>query len=51
MRTGKVTPGWNYGEALGGGSEAGPSWHGASGVQVHSTNTRTTDPEVIEKRT
>lgn len=36
---------------MGGGSGAGPTWHGASGVQGHSTNTRTTDPEVIEKRT
>ncbi|KAF2086298.1 5-oxoprolinase, partial [Saccharata proteae CBS 121410] len=49
--TGRVLPGWNYGEALGGGSGAGPGWHGTSAVQVHSTNTRTTDPEVIEKRT
>ncbi|GAD94465.1 hypothetical protein AOR_1_1676174 [Paecilomyces variotii No. 5] len=49
--TGKVTPGWNYGETVGGGSGAGPTWHGANGVNVHSTNTRATDPEVIEKRT
>ncbi|KAK8245963.1 oxoprolinase [Phyllosticta capitalensis] len=49
--TGITTPGWNYGEALGGGSGAGPGWHGTSAVQVHSTNTKTTDPEVIEKRT
>jgi 5-oxoprolinase (ATP-hydrolysing) len=50
-RTGIVAPGWNYGESLGGGSGAGPGWHGAHGVNVHSTNTRNTDPEVIEKRT
>ena len=49
--TGKVTPGWNYGETVGGGSGAGPTWHGTNGVNVHSTNTRATDPEVIEKRT
>ncbi|KKA16213.1 5-oxoprolinase (ATP-hydrolyzing) [Rasamsonia emersonii CBS 393.64] len=50
-RTGEVKPGWNYGETVGGGSGAGPTWHGAHGVNVHSTNTRATDPEVIEKRT
>ncbi|GME35862.1 5-oxoprolinase [Neofusicoccum parvum] len=49
--TGVVAPGWNYGEALGGGSGAGPGWHGTAAVQVHSTNTKTTDPEVIERRT
>ncbi|KAJ1325170.1 5-oxoprolinase (ATP-hydrolyzing) [Microdochium nivale] len=26
-------------------------WHGERAVNVHSTNTRNTDPEVIEKRT
>jgi 5-oxoprolinase (ATP-hydrolysing) len=49
--TGVVTPGWNYGETVGGGSGAGPTWHGTHGVNVHSTNTKATDPEVIEKRT
>lgn len=49
--TGVIQPGWNYGESLGGGSGAGPGWHGESGVHVHSTNTRITDVEVIEKRT
>ncbi|ORY66563.1 Hydantoinase B/oxoprolinase-domain-containing protein [Pseudomassariella vexata] len=49
--TGEVKPGWNYGESLGGGVGAGPTWHGESAVNVHSTNTRNTDPEVIEKRT
>jgi 5-oxoprolinase (ATP-hydrolysing) len=49
--TGQVTPGWNYGETVGGGSGAGPTWHGTHGVNVHSTNTKATDPEVIEKRT
>lgn len=28
-----------------------PGWHGTSGVHVHSTNTKITDPEIIEKRT
>lgn len=49
--TGLVRPGWNYGESIGGGSGAGPGWHGTSGVHVHSTNTKITDPEIIEKRT
>ncbi|KAI1343698.1 Hydantoinase B/oxoprolinase-domain-containing protein [Xylariaceae sp. FL0016] len=49
--TGAVEPGWSYGEALGGGVGAGPGWHGASSVNVHSTNTRNTDAEIIEKRT
>ncbi len=50
-RTGEVRPGWNYGESIGGGSGAGPGWHGEHAVHVHSTNTRITDAEVIEKRT
>lgn len=49
--TGEIVPGWSYGEALGGGVGAGPTWHGESAVNVHSTNTRNTDAEVIEKRT
>ncbi|OJD28827.1 5-oxoprolinase (atp-hydrolyzing) [Diplodia corticola] len=49
--TGTVAPGWNYGEALGGGSGAGEGWAGADAVQVHSTNTQTTDVEVVERRT
>jgi 5-oxoprolinase (ATP-hydrolysing) len=49
--TGRVVPGWSYGEALGGGVGAGPGWHGEHAVNVHSTNTRNTDAEVIEKRT
>ncbi|OJJ43594.1 hypothetical protein ASPZODRAFT_19316 [Penicilliopsis zonata CBS 506.65] len=50
-RIGQVIPGWNYSETVGGGSGAGPSWHGVSGVNVHATNTRATDPEVVERRT
>jgi 5-oxoprolinase (ATP-hydrolysing) len=39
-----------YYETIGGGSGAGPTWHGKSGVQVHMTNTRITDVEIIERR-
>ncbi|KAI0597504.1 Hydantoinase B/oxoprolinase-domain-containing protein [Biscogniauxia sp. FL1348] len=42
--------GFGYGETICGGEGAGPTWHGASGVQIHMTNTRTTDIEIIEKR-
>lgn len=28
----------------------GPSWNGRSGVHSHMTNTRITDPEVLERR-
>ncbi|KAJ4315266.1 hypothetical protein N0V94_006031 [Neodidymelliopsis sp. IMI 364377] len=49
--TGKIEPGFNYGETVGGGSGAGPGWHGEHAVQVHSTNTKITDAEGVEKRT
>lgn len=49
--TGKVVPGWNYGETVGGGVGACEGYHGEHGTHVHSTNTRATDPEVVEKRT
>ncbi|KAF7185473.1 5-oxoprolinase PfmaA [Pseudocercospora fuligena] len=49
--TGEIVPGWNFGEAIGGGCGAGPGWHGEHATQVHSTNTRMTDPEIVEKRT
>lgn len=49
--TGKVVPGWNYGETVGGGVGACEGYHGEHGTNVHSTNTRATDAEVIEKRT
>jgi len=39
----------NY-ETIAGGSGAGPGFHGASGTQVHMTNTLMTDPEVLESR-
>jgi len=41
---------FSYYETVGGGSGAGPKWHGRSGVQCHMTNTRITDPEILEKR-
>ncbi|KAJ5483078.1 hypothetical protein N7539_006524 [Penicillium diatomitis] len=49
--TGKViTPGFGYYETIAGGGGAGSTWNGQSGVQVHMTNTRITDPEILEKR-
>ena len=39
----------NY-ETICGGGGAGPGWDGASAIQVHMTNTRMTDPEVLESR-
>ncbi|KAL4881178.1 Hydantoinase B/oxoprolinase-domain-containing protein [Aspergillus karnatakaensis] len=48
--SGKEIPGFGYYETIAGGSGAGPSWNGESGVQVHMTNTRITDPEILEKR-
>lgn len=42
--------GWGYYETIAGGSGAGPTWHGRSGIHTHMTNTRITDPEILEKR-
>ncbi len=39
----------NY-ETICGGSGAGPGFNGADAVQIHMTNTRMTDPEVLEMR-
>lgn len=47
---GNHVPGFGYYETIGGGSGAGPTWAGESGVHTHMTNTRITDPEVFEKR-
>ncbi|XP_050205596.1 5-oxoprolinase 1 [Mercurialis annua] len=41
---------FGYYETIGGGSGAGPTWNGTSGVQCHMTNTRMTDPEIFEQR-
>lgn len=39
----------NY-ETLAGGTGAGPHFHGAGPVQSHMTNSRLTDPEILETR-
>ena len=39
----------NY-ETICGGTGAGPDFHGCSAIQTHMTNTRMTDPEVLEWR-
>eukprot|EP00111_Clytia_hemisphaerica_P019120 TCONS_00056456-protein len=39
-----------YYETVAGGAGAGPTWNGRSGVHSHMTNTRITDPEIVEKR-
>ncbi|HEX5764549.1 MAG TPA: hydantoinase B/oxoprolinase family protein, partial [Woeseiaceae bacterium] len=39
-----------YYETIAGGAGAGPGWHGADAVQTHMTNSRMTDPEVLEQR-
>ncbi|CAM2705572.1 unnamed protein product [Rotaria socialis] len=40
----------SYYETVAGGAGAGPNWRGRSGVHTHMTNTRITDPEILEKR-
>jgi 5-oxoprolinase (ATP-hydrolysing) len=41
---------YQYYETICSGSPAGPGWHGTSGVHVHMTNSRLTDPEILEFR-
>ncbi|HEU4562869.1 MAG TPA: hydantoinase B/oxoprolinase family protein [Longimicrobium sp.] len=41
---------FGYYETVCGGAGAGPRWHGADAVHTHMTNTRITDPEVVEHR-
>ncbi|MDP6540392.1 MAG: hydantoinase B/oxoprolinase family protein [Planctomycetota bacterium] len=41
---------FGYYETLGGGAGAGRGFEGASGVHSHMTNTRITDPEILESR-
>ncbi|KAL4874223.1 Hydantoinase B/oxoprolinase-domain-containing protein [Aspergillus karnatakaensis] len=41
---------FGYYETIAGGSGAGPSWSGTSGVHSNMTNTRITDPEGLERR-
>nr|VFJ47730.1 MAG: 5-oxoprolinase (ATP-hydrolysing) [Candidatus Kentron sp. FW] len=39
-----------YYETICGGSGAGPTFHGTSAVHTHMTNSRLTDPEILEQR-
>ncbi|EPE34303.1 hypothetical protein GLAREA_09997 [Glarea lozoyensis ATCC 20868] len=48
--SGKETKGFGFGETICGGSGAGETWNGTSGVHINMTNTRITDAEVLEKR-
>jgi 5-oxoprolinase (ATP-hydrolysing) len=41
---------FGYYETIGGGAGAGPGFDGADAVHTHMTNTRLTDPEVLEYR-
>jgi 5-oxoprolinase (ATP-hydrolysing) len=41
---------YGYYETLGGGCGAGRDFHGAAAVHSHMTNTRITDPEILEHR-
>jgi 5-oxoprolinase (ATP-hydrolysing) len=41
---------YQYYETIGSGAGAGESFHGAHAVQTHMTNSRLTDPEVLESR-
>ncbi len=41
---------YQYYETIGGGAGAGPGFDGAHAVHTHMTNTRLTDPEILEQR-
>jgi 5-oxoprolinase (ATP-hydrolysing) len=41
---------FGYYETICGGAGAGPTFHGADAVHTHMTNTRLTDPEILEAR-
>jgi len=43
-------PDYQYYETICGGSGAGPTFHGTDAVHTHMTNSRLTDPEVLEHR-
>ncbi|KAJ2159508.1 hypothetical protein GGF46_002964 [Coemansia sp. RSA 552] len=47
---GQPRDGWGYYETIAGGHGAGPHWAGQSGVHTNMTNTRITDPEILERR-
>eukprot|EP01127_Copromyxa_protea_P008382 TRINITY_DN1923_c0_g1_i3.p1 TRINITY_DN1923_c0_g1~~TRINITY_DN1923_c0_g1_i3.p1 ORF type:complete len:299 (-),score=69.68 TRINITY_DN1923_c0_g1_i3:96-992(-) len=40
----------SYYETIAGGNGAGPTWNGTDATQCHMTNTRITDPEILERR-
>lgn len=48
--TGKNNSQISYYETIGGGAGAGNGFEGASAVHTHMTNTRITDPEIVENR-
>ncbi|KAI1627045.1 Hydantoinase B/oxoprolinase-domain-containing protein [Exophiala viscosa] len=48
--TGETIPGFGYYETIAGGAGAGATFEGENGVHTHMTNTRITDPEILEKR-
>lgn len=41
---------FGYYETIAGGAGASPTWDGQTGVHTHMTNTRITDPEILERR-
>lgn len=41
---------WQYYETICGGTGAGPGYHGEDAVHSHMTNSRLTDPEILESR-
>jgi len=41
---------FGYYETIAGGAGAGPNWDGTPGIHTHCTNTRITDPEILERR-
>ncbi len=45
-----ATPVPSYYETICGGAGAGPGFDGAAAVHTHMTNTRITDPEILERR-
>ncbi|WWC86388.1 uncharacterized protein L201_001264 [Kwoniella dendrophila CBS 6074] len=50
LRKAAEKAGSNVLHTIAGGSGAGDGWHGTSGVHCHMTNTRITDPEILERR-
>lgn len=50
QQDGSHKAGFGYYETIGGGSGAGSTWQGVSGIHTHMTNTRITDIEIFERR-